>query len=288
MVQLWLHHFDFISMKLTDQLLSDLWLEEMGWNSPDRKSRKFDDSLEEAFWEKAAPHYAETNNLNNDTPLIAKTILDFVGRNHRILEIGPGSGNFTVRLSPFAGEILAVEPSAAMRQALKKNLAAFNVSHVTVIPKKWEEAEGVKADYVVSVNSLYRVRDIRSALEKMIACASRGVIIVRMVQRPFFFEILSKLGIPAEECKDHLLIPLFLAVLGYKADVSYLHYRAKRNFSSLEEAYRLASAEAGEREISESDFYQSIQKYSHEIPSGIRLSQARVTAVITVRKGELP
>ena len=64
-------------------------------------------------------------------------------------------------------------------------------------------------DYIVSVNSLYRIRDIKSALLKMHAYSTQGFIIVRTIQRPFFYSLYQKNGVSCPECLDYQLLRCF-------------------------------------------------------------------------------
>ena len=80
--------------------------------------------------------------------------------------------------------VLGVEPSFSMLKSCRQRLEQENVKNVSLIQSKWEEFYSDKLwDVVVSVNSLYRIKDIVVALNKINHYAKRRCIIVRSIIR---------------------------------------------------------------------------------------------------------
>lgn len=96
----------------------------------------------------------------------------------RVLDIGGGTGTHAVPLAARGCDVTVVEPSAAMREELQKNITSSGAGPLTVIPLRWEdtspESLGNPFDIVIASYSLSMV-NIGDALEKMQACC-RGTV----------------------------------------------------------------------------------------------------------------
>ena len=98
-------------------------------------------------------------------------LLDFVLRNidsqTTILDVGAGSGRWTIPLAKIARTVTAVEPSDAMRNALRQNLVFARVNNVEIIQSSWEEAIVQTHDVIVCVHTMYASPDLGSFVRKM-------------------------------------------------------------------------------------------------------------------------
>lgn len=265
--------------------LSEEWLLALGRGNPE-KERNFDDEIERAFWVKMAPDFTEKNNLNHDTPLLAETILSFIEEGSSVIEIGPGTGNFTVLMAKKAGHILGIDFSEAMLAELEKRLAAEGIENVGTVCGKWEDAElTVPADYIVSVNSLYRVREIRKAVGKMKKFAKKGILILRTIQRSFFYELYTSLGISAAEQKDYRLLPLFFWEQDMHGDVRFMKYKKKREFPDIENALEEIRKELGSGfPRYEKTIREQLLRIATPSEKGIEIRQWRETVAVSYKK----
>lgn len=265
----------------------EVWQETMGWNSIESDDRKLNDAVEQAFWDKIAPLYTKDYNLNNDTDLLKEKMLAKIDNGGSVLEIGPGTGNFTVFLAKNASHVLGIDFSNAMIRELQKRLLDEKIYNVQLHQGKWEEYD-VKSscDYIVSVNSLYRIQNIEYALKKMYACCSKGLIIIRTIQRPFLYEIYKKYGINVKECLDYQLMPIIFWKNGIHADVEYVKYNKKVFYKSTTELKKLL-----EMELSKDD----LRKYGERIlarllkkalfkDEGLYITQPRISVIISTKK----
>ena len=57
------------------------------------------------------------------------------------LDIGAGAGRYALPLALLVRELIAVEPSPSMRQALRAGLAEHGVGNVRIVPGTWPEAQ---------------------------------------------------------------------------------------------------------------------------------------------------
>jgi len=118
-------------------------------------------------WEGVAELYDEWCRATGYPGPILNRVLSFVDETFRVLEIGPGTGAFTLPLAERVRELVALEPSPAMRAVLQRRLEERGLNNVTVLPVRLEEAEDLgEFDMVLAAFSL-GVRDLRAAVERM-------------------------------------------------------------------------------------------------------------------------
>lgn len=273
--------------KMYNNFLEELWLEEMGWNVVDADNRKFNDDVERAFWEKLAPVYTTNYNLNSDTDKIANKLRSILGYNKKVLEIGCGSGNFTMLMADYCKEIIGIDFSAAMLNELNKRVESSKLENIRIVNCKWEDFKlNEKYDYIVSVNSLYRIRDIKQALLKMDAYAKKGVVIIRTIQRPFLYSLYAKCGISANECRDYQLMPVILWQNGIRANVEFVNYKRTKFYNNIQEAEAEMQQDLGKVvfEKNKSELMKDLLKFTQKDIDGYMIKMPRVTEFIYWKK----
>jgi SAM-dependent methyltransferase len=92
-----------------------------------------------------------------------------LGPESRVVEYGPGTGHYTVPLARRCGSVVAVEPSAEMREHLRARLRREGVTNVEVrggvIEAGPDPADPF--DGSLAIGPLYYVRDLRTTLQRM-------------------------------------------------------------------------------------------------------------------------
>lgn len=274
-------------MHIRELNLNQIWQESFGWSGDNVNPRKFDDNIEREFWVKMAPEYTEKYNLNSDSPLMAEALRKRIAPGSTVLEIGPGSGNFTVPMAEYADKILGVDMAPAMLHELEQRAKANNYQNIELVNAKWEDYTPAMAfDYIVSVNSLYRIPDMESALMKMHAYSRKGIVLLRTIQRPFFSPLYSELSFLCAECLDYQLLPMYFWQHDIHADVEFLDYQKKKIFSSWERVekeleFDLGQAQYGARK---NEILTKLKSIAEETAEGLCFSQQRTTVVIAVKK----
>lgn len=264
-----------------------LWREEMGWNRPEKTGRQFDDAAELAFWRNLAPRYSTEYDLNRDTDLLATRLRQLMGEGRSVLEIGCGSGNFTLRMAAYADRVLGVDMSPAMLAELEARVRAVGCANVRTIASKWEAFSGTERfDYLVSVNSLYRICDIESALRKMDALAKRGVILIRTIQKPFLSPLYESCSIACRECRDYRLLPCLLWKMGVQANVEFVPYARSKTYADLAAVEREMTADLGEADFSghAGRLQEAFAKAADRGAQGYTITMRRTAAFIYWRK----
>jgi 2-polyprenyl-3-methyl-5-hydroxy-6-metoxy-1,4-benzoquinol methylase len=101
-----------------------------------------------------------------------------------VLDIGAGSGAWTVFLAQRARHITALDPSLAMLDLLRENVAAAGLTNVTIVDGGWPEADVAPHDVVLCSHALYGVADFEAFVRKMEATARRRCYLLLRVVTP--------------------------------------------------------------------------------------------------------
>jgi len=96
-----------------------------------------------------------------------------------VIDIGSGSGFFSIPLTLAGHKVTAVEPSAEMINIMKNNFPVKAVSSINICNTGWYEWEGEPHDAAICVHSLYPMSDIKKAITLMKRTAGVKYIIVR-------------------------------------------------------------------------------------------------------------
>jgi len=105
------------------------------------------------------------------------------------LDIGAGAGRYALPLALHVNAVIAVEPSASMRNALRTGRAEHGLDNVTIVGAAWPAALGELGEVPVADVSLiahvgYDIEDIGPFLDAMETAASRLCVAVMTDQSP--------------------------------------------------------------------------------------------------------
>jgi len=76
------------------------------------------------------------------------------------LDIGGGTGAWAVFMGRIARQVTVIEPSSAMIEVMRRNLAEANLHTVEIVQKKWPEAEVNKHDLTLCSHAMYGFSDL--------------------------------------------------------------------------------------------------------------------------------
>jgi 2-polyprenyl-3-methyl-5-hydroxy-6-metoxy-1,4-benzoquinol methylase len=157
------------------------WVAFQAWSND--ATNRLDEAVDLAFWERAADDYDATA-LASRVPAVLDRVCQLVPPGASLLEIGAGTGAFTLPLTDRAGRITALDYSPAMLRVLRRKLgSSARSADVRVLEARWEDAEVERHDVVLAANALYRVAEPRLALAKLVASAHKRGIVVWSVGR---------------------------------------------------------------------------------------------------------
>ena len=136
---------------------------------------------EEGYWSRYAENYDLRRCLGSGLDRERDVVLGFMTPTTTLLEIGAGTGAFTLAASEKVASVTVVEPSPSMIGILKKKLHHAKRNNVNIVQSRWEDAQVASHDVVLAAGCLYVFYDIRSALEKMISSATDSVILTTSI-----------------------------------------------------------------------------------------------------------
>ncbi len=90
-----------------------------------------------------------------------------------VVDVGAGAGRHVVPLARRCRRVVAVEPSASMREHLERRVAEEGLANVDVVADRWPSAARVEGDVVLSAHVLYGVEDAPAFLHAMDVAARR-------------------------------------------------------------------------------------------------------------------
>lgn len=200
---------------------------EQEWQEWIRNCRQERAETEEQVWQRLADWYINWARHNDYVEIVLPRLLKVVGPAARVLEVGPGSGAFTLPLAAAVREVVAVEPSPAMRNVLNRRLAEAGAVNVQVIPQSIETGLAVIEgcfDLILAAHSLYQVDPIEVVLRGLIDLAPHIAILMGTGEQPPWYRDLYRRFKGKEPCPyAHFrhFYPVLLAMDIY-ADVELL------------------------------------------------------------------
>ncbi len=97
--------------------------------------------------------------------------------NDTVLEIGSGTGHYSMNMAKRVQSLVALEPSAAMSNFLEKKISAEAIGNIRIITSSFENYHSKSTfDHVVAIGVLDYVRDGKNFLERCLGLAKKTVI----------------------------------------------------------------------------------------------------------------
>ena len=127
------------------------------------------------FWDRRARGFHRTtrDTIARD-PFFSRLQREVTPRT-TVLDVGAGTGRFTLALAPLVEHITAVEPNAAMLGYLRQDMSEQGLTNISIVQTTWEDAPGnLSADIVICSHVLYPIKDIVPFLAKLQAAAQRA------------------------------------------------------------------------------------------------------------------
>lgn len=81
-----------------------------------------------------------------------------------VLDIGAGTGAWSIYLAPCAAKVTALDPSPAMLAVLRENLAGQQVKNVDVVQAAWPDAAVTEHDFSLCSHAMYGSPDLPAFL----------------------------------------------------------------------------------------------------------------------------
>jgi SAM-dependent methyltransferase len=157
----------------------------------------------------------------------------------RLIDIGAGTGRYEALLAGAVAELLAVEPSPAMRAQLEQRLADEQLTNVRVVANAWPTVDAAACDVAIAAHVLYGVREIEPFLRGMDAAAGRACFLLLAFRHPSsfvspFWERLY--GVPRLPLPGALECLNALYQLGITARLELVPITSRLSFANQQEA----------------------------------------------------
>ncbi len=233
------------------------------WSERVRANREQAERLREST---TSDFYAPVSSLfvadprRTDEPVL--DVLQAMARPDAIwLDIGAGAGRYALPLALRVREVIAVEPSAGMRRALRTGIEEHGIGNVRVVPGAWPEAlEDLAplpaADVAFIAHVGYDIERIGPFLDAMEAAAGERCVAVLTdrspgaVADPFWPVVHGEERVPLPALPELLAL---LEARGRRAEVVRVE-RLTRSFDSVDALAaflrrQLFIAEGGEKDV---------------------------------------
>ncbi|GAC1392226.1 MAG: class I SAM-dependent methyltransferase [Ktedonobacteraceae bacterium] len=127
------------------------------------------------FWERRAKNYhRSTKETVTNDPLFLK-LREVVTPHTTVLDVGAGTGRFTLALAPYTQHITAIEPNATMLRYLRHDANEEGITNISSISSRWQDAPtDLQADTVLCSHVLYPIRDVDIFIAKLRSAARQA------------------------------------------------------------------------------------------------------------------
>jgi 2-polyprenyl-3-methyl-5-hydroxy-6-metoxy-1,4-benzoquinol methylase len=124
------------------------------------------------FWDRRARGYhRSTKDTVIHDPFYLR-LCQIITPQNTVLDVGAGTGRFTLALAPHVKHITAVEPNASMLNYLRQDARERGLTNISLVQTTWQDAPGdLQADTVICNHVLYPIMDIVPFLTKLQAAA---------------------------------------------------------------------------------------------------------------------
>jgi SAM-dependent methyltransferase len=133
-------------------------------------------------WEVTSPLFKANPRRTDDVEV--NRLVREVAPAMTVLDVGGGAGRYALPLALWCRHVTVVEPSPSMGKSLRQIAAEAGIDNVSLVAKRWEEAEVESADVVLSAHVIYMVEDIRAFVGKLVAHARKKVLMPTFMRPP--------------------------------------------------------------------------------------------------------
>jgi len=120
------------------------------------------------YWDRRARRYHDSTKDTVTRDPFFQRLRSIVTPEMSVLDVGAGSGRFALALAPLVGQVIAVEPNAAMLDYLRQDARTLNLPNISYCQSTWQDApDDLHADMAICSHVLYPIRDIEPFLAKL-------------------------------------------------------------------------------------------------------------------------
>lgn len=191
------------------------------------------------FWDQRAERYAERVAGTATRDPFLRRARRHIGGQTVVLDVGAGTGRFTMALAPHAREVVAVDASDGMLAVLRREAAELGAANIRTVQARWEEAEELTGDVAICAYVLPLIEDVSAFLRKLDRSAHRRVLVYLgaaspdLLLDPFWRHFHGSPRAPGPTYLDAVDV---LATLDITPDVRIVEVPTRSRFADLEAA----------------------------------------------------
>jgi len=137
------------------------------------------------YWDRRASSFHRWTKESTASDPLFLIIRSQVTPQTTVLDVGAGTGRFTLALVPLVQHVTAVEPNAAMLDYLRHDAREEGLTNISYVSTTWQHApDNLHADLVICSHVLYAIKDIIPFLAKL-QTAMRHACYISMRATPF-------------------------------------------------------------------------------------------------------
>lgn len=192
------------------------------------------------FWDRRARAFHRVTRESASSDPFYRRVRERLTPQLSVLDVGAGTGRFSLALAPYAYQVTALEPNASMLDYLRQEIAASNLSNLVTVQSRWEDAPAdLRADIVICSHVLYPILDIAPFLEKLDAACEQACYLylratqIDMLTAPFWRHFH---GAERQLAPGYIHVLDVLYELGIYANVEVVTAPFTLNYPTLQEA----------------------------------------------------
>jgi 2-polyprenyl-3-methyl-5-hydroxy-6-metoxy-1,4-benzoquinol methylase len=192
------------------------------------------------YWDRRARSFHRATKDRTASDPFFQKLRRVVTPDMTVLDVGAGTGRFTLALAPLVKQVIAVEPNSSMLSYLEQDAATQGLTNIATIPTTWQDAPAdLQADIVICSHVLYPIREVDTFLAKL-STATRNTcyLYLRVLHYDNFTAPLWRHFHGNERCQQPGYIDALnvLYEMGIYADVEIVETAGGMRFPSLEAA----------------------------------------------------
>lgn len=141
-------------------------------------SHRGDAAVDLAYWEAHATGYDDHSRTPGRYEGTLAALQSLVRPEDTLLDVGAGTGRFALPLARHVRHVTALDHARPMLTLLQEQAAQQKLHNLSLIEAPWETAVVEPHDVVLAAWSLYRLPDMLTGMQKLIAATRRTLIIV--------------------------------------------------------------------------------------------------------------
>ncbi len=127
------------------------------------------------FWDRRARGFHRATRENVDHDPFYLYLREHITAQDSVLDVGAGTGRFSLALAAVARQVTALEPNASMLSYLEGDIRASGLSNITTLQQSWEDAPAqVRADIVICSHVLYPIFALEPFVRKLDRASERA------------------------------------------------------------------------------------------------------------------